>query len=313
MDADYSDALERLITVSSAPDNALNIINPTTGEQQAVPLNLAPTSLALSPDGKMAAVGHAGGITYINLQTASVVDAYNNIGFSVFDLALDANGMAYATPTDNVSWAPLKAINLTTGEVQTGSQINDLAGSYLQFAPAQKALYILYKGTVVDLEKADASVTPPVGLYDSPYNGDYDMGGADAKGFWITEDGAYLLTAGETLFRTATSEDQDMLFQRSLADSDGDFNTTLTHADSSQEAGQVVVILNKGVTGASSDYSVKTYAMPNLVLVEEKTLANLKPSTSTDPVTPQFVFFNSDGSKRYVVLKQGDGTYLMTL
>lgn len=311
LDADYSDSLERLITVGSSPDNALSIINPTTGEQQAVPLNLAPTSLALSPDGKMAVVGHEGGVTYINLQTATVQDFYDTIGFKVFDIVLDAAGMAYATPTDNLHWSPLQTINLSTGQVQTATQVYGLAGSYLQLAASQNAVYVLYKGAVVDLEKIDISVVPPTGLYDSPYNGDHDMGGADAKGFWMTEDQAYLLTAGETLFRTATTQDQDMLFQRSLADADGDYTTALVHADHSQETGKFVVILDKGITGVSSDYSVKTYTMPTLTLAETKSSSDLNPTTSTDPVTPQFVFFNSDGTKRYAILKQGTGTYLM--
>ena len=102
-----------------------------------------------------------------------------------------------------------------------------------------------------------------------------------------------------------------MLYQRSLSDADGDYTTTLVHADHTKEAGKWVVILDKGITGASSDYSVKTYAMPNLTLAEEKKLTDLNPTTSTDAVTPQFVFFNSDGTKRYAILTQGTGTYLL--
>lgn len=102
-----------------------------------------------------------------------------------------------------------------------------------------------------------------------------------------------------------------MLYQRSLADADTDYTTLLVHADHSKEAGKFVVILDKGITGVSSDYRVKTYTMPTLALAEEKKLTDLNPTTSTDAVTPQFVFFNSDGTKRYAVLKQGTGTYLM--
>ncbi|MGB3915939.1 MAG: WD40 repeat domain-containing protein [Thiothrix litoralis] len=312
VDAEYSDALERLITVSSSPDNALNIINPTTGEQQAVPLNLAPTSLAISPDGKTAVVGHSSGVTHINLQTASVLDFYDNIGFSVFDIALSGNGMAYATPASNALWGVLKAINLGTGEVKSSLSVVQMGGSYLQLAPNQNALYIYDKSTLpVDLIKTDTA-SPPAGLYDSPYNGEYDIGGSSGKGLWLTEDGGYILTAGETLFSTATTQDQDMLYQRSLSDDDNDPNTRLLHADNSQEAAKFVVILDKGITGTGSEYSLKTYAMPTLNLLDEKPVSDLKPtSTSDDPVIPQFVFFNSDGTKRYAVLKQGTGTYLI--
>lgn len=312
VDAEYSDALERLVTVSSSPDNSLNIINPTTGEQQAIVLSLAPTSLALSPDGKTAVVGHDHGVTHINLQAASVLDFYDNIGFGVFDIALGSDGTAYATPSSNALWGVLKAINLGTGQVHSSLSVVQMSGSYLQLVPGMNALYIFDKGTLpVDLIKADVSVSPPEGLYDSPYNGDYDMGGTGGKGLWLTEDGGYILTAGETLFRTASSKEQDMLYQRSLADNDNDSTTTLLHADHSQEAGKFVVILDKGITGMSSDYRLKTYTAPELALAEEKKLSEMNLDKSSDPVIPQFVFFNSDGTKRYAVLKQGTGTYLL--
>jgi hypothetical protein len=313
VDAEYSDALERLITVSAAPDNTLTITNPTTGEQQAVPLSLAPTSLALSPDGKTAVVGHKHGVTHVNLQTASVLDFYDNIGFDVFDIALGANGIAYATPANNL-WGVLQSINLGTGQAQGSINVRQISGSYVQIAPSLNALYVLDMGlpsTLTDLFKTNLA-NPPVGLYDSPFNGDYDLGGSNAKGFWLTEDGAYILTAGETLFRTSTSKDQDMLYQRSVSDNDNDSTTTLLHADHSQEAGKFVVILDKGITGMSSDYRLKTYTAPQLALTEEKKLSELDFDKSTDPVIPQFAFFNSDGTKRYAVLKQGAGTYLLT-
>ncbi|MEZ5453856.1 MAG: hypothetical protein R3E93_13740 [Thiothrix sp.] len=313
VDAEYSDALERLVTVSSAQDNALNIINPATGEQQAIPLSLVPTSLGLSPDGNKAVVGHDGGVTYINLQTASVVDFYDTIGFKVSDIVLDDAGVAYATPFSDAQGGNLQSIDLKTGQVQPSPTTIMLGGAYLKLAPSLKAVYTL-DGNVspVDLEKIDVSVSPPAGLYDSPYHGDYDMGGYSGNGMWLSEDDAYILTAGETLFRTAATQDQDMLYQRSLADNDGDYTTNLVHADHSREAGKFVVILDKGIIGTGSDYRIKTYTQPFLNLEDEQKVSELSPTSSTDAVTPQFVFFNSDGSKRYTVLKQGTASYLVT-
>lgn len=313
VDAAYSDALERLITVSSSPDNALSLINPATGEQQAVVLPSPPTSLALSPDGKTAVVGHNNAITQVNLQTASVVSSHNNLNMSVFDLALDAQGIAYAIPKTNEIAGALKAINLNTGLVTASLSVVQAGRFHLQFAPSLKALYLLDNGTQPeDLAKADASVTPPEWLYDSPYNGDYDLGGANANGFWLTEDDAYLLTAGETLFRTAKTQDQDMRYQRSVSDNDNNPTTVLLHADHSQEAEKFVVIVDKGVAGVNNDYRLKTYTMPDLVLSDEQTLDTLTLDGSNTPVIPQFVFFNSNGSKRHALLKQGINTYLLT-
>jgi len=313
VDAAYSDALERLITVSSLPDNALTLINPATGEQQAVVLTLTPTSVAISPDGKTAVVGHNNAVTQVNLQTASVMSLHNNLNMSVFDLALDAQGIVYATPKTNEIAGALKSINLNTGLVTASLSVVQAGSFYLQLAPNLKALYLLDKGAQpVDLAKADASITPPAWLYDSPYNGDHDIGGATGKGLWLSEDEAYLLTAGETLFRTANTQDQDMLYQRSLSDNDNDPTTTLLHADHSQEAGKFVVILDKGIAGVNTDYRLKTYTAPQLVVSDEQKLSTMNLNNSSNPVIPQFVFFNSDGSKRYALLKQGTETYLHT-
>lgn len=314
IDAAYSNSLERLITVSSSPKNALNIINPTTGEQQVVLLNLAPTSLSISPDGKTAVVGHSQAVTHVNLQAASVLDFYDNLGFNVFDITLGDNGIAYATPTSNTLNDFLKAINLGTGEVTSSDTVVQMGGSYVAFSSTPKGLYIYDKGTLpADLIKADTA-TPPQALYDSPYNGDYDIGSTNGKGLWLTEDGSYILTAGETLFRTATTEDQDMLYQRSLSDNDNDPNTLLLHADHSQAVEKFVVILDKGITGIGSEYSLKTYTMPTLNLIDEKLTSDLTPTSNSDtPVIPQFVFFNGDGTKRYVILQQGEGTYLLNI
>lgn len=308
VDAEYSDALERLVTVSSSPDNALNIINPTTGEQQAVILSLAPTSVALSPDGKTAVVGHKGAVTHVDLQTSSILKFHNTIGFEVFDIVLGNDGMAYADGPTNLQWGPLYAINLATGAVQnTPNAVDD--GSHLQIVPSLNALYAISTAPLpADLERYSLSVTPPTLLSDSPYHGEYEMG----SNLWLTEGGDYILTAGATLFRTGATQDEDMLYQRGLSDSSKDIASTLLHADHSQEAGKVVVIQDKGIAGTGSAYSLKTYTMPQLTLVDEKTLTALDMDKSGDAVIPQFAFFNSDGSKRYAVLKQGTGTYLMT-
>lgn len=313
IDAAYSDSMERLITVSSAPDNALNIINPATGEQQSILLNYAPTSLAISPTGDSAVVGHNGAVTYINLQTASLIGFYDITGFKVFDLALDGKGIAYASPTENVQWGTLKTINLTTGALQDSPYAYLRGGAYLQIADAMNGLYTLDTGLPpVDIEKFDTTSNPPVHLYESPYNGDFDMGDYANYGMWLTEDEKYLLTAGETLFQLSSSQDEDMLYVRSVSDDDGDYTTTLMHADHSQEAGKLVVIQDNSAADANNPYKLKVYTMPTLALDEELSVSALDPASSGSAVTPQFVFFNSDGSKLYSILQQDSGTYLKT-
>ena len=57
IDAEYSKQLDRIVMVSSEP-NQLHIYDPVTAEDMAVDLPLTPAAVSVSPDGRYAAVGH---------------------------------------------------------------------------------------------------------------------------------------------------------------------------------------------------------------------------------------------------------------
>jgi hypothetical protein len=307
VDAAYSNELDQLITISSQPHNTLNIINPSSGRQQTVALQLAPTSLAISADGETAVVGHNGAITHIDLTTATVVNFYGNLGFNVFDIALGNDGKAYATPPASMQWSYLYVIDLASGKVQEDNGTQRLfGGAHLQAVPSLKAVYTLDTGFASnDLNRYSTSTAQPNWLYDSPYQGQYDVGAANSN-LWSTDDGMYLLTAGGSLFQTAAQQDADMRYQRTVADDDGKPATYLLHADHSQKAAKFVAI-----EAAAGSYNLKTYTMPLLNLDNSVALQGLSIDGSSTGVKPNFVFFNADGSERYSVLEQGSKSYVM--
>src|SRR5712692_3333528 len=69
--AEFSRALDRLITVSGNP-NTLRVYDPVSQKDSTVNLVQPPLSLSLSPDGLHAAVGHDALISYVNLVTLVV-------------------------------------------------------------------------------------------------------------------------------------------------------------------------------------------------------------------------------------------------
>ena len=71
LDADYSAALDRIIMISTAP-NQLHIYDAASQNESTVNLQRAPLSISLSVDGRYAAVAHEGFISYVNLQSAAV-------------------------------------------------------------------------------------------------------------------------------------------------------------------------------------------------------------------------------------------------
>lgn len=311
VDAEYSDALERLIVVSSQPSHALQIIDPATGVQKSVPLALAAHNVAVSPDGKTAVVGHDGAVTLVDLQNIRISKFFDNIGFNVFDIVLGNNGMAYASRI-GLQWDSLYSINLVTGDVlrNTGSSI--YGGVRLQVIPRLNAVYSILAGlSPGDLERFNTSTTPLSYLYDSPYYGDYAIG----DNLWVTEDGLSILTAAGTMFQTAALQDQDMRYQRKLPEAgQSDMRFNVFHADHSQEVNKFVVAsvehsaYASGVLGA---INLKVYTTPLLNLESSTSLNNVTFDGGGQAVIPQFVFFNSNGIKRYAVLQQGNGTYLM--
>lgn len=62
LDAAYSSAIDRLVTIAADP-SALYLYDARSASETTVPLSLLPSSLSLSPDGKFAAVGHTSAIS----------------------------------------------------------------------------------------------------------------------------------------------------------------------------------------------------------------------------------------------------------
>jgi hypothetical protein len=178
-------------------------------------------------------------------------------------------------------------------------------GAHLQAVPSLKALYTLDTGFVTnDLNRYTTNAAQPSWLYDSPYQGQYDVGAANSN-LWNTDDGMYLLTAGGSLFQTADQQTADMRFQRAIADDDGKVETYLIHADHSQKAAKFVAI------DSADGYSLKTYTTPLLNRDSSLSMKGLSIDGSSAAVKPQFVFFNAEGTERYSVLEQSGKSYVM--
>lgn len=314
IDAEYSDSLERLVAITTTPTNSLQIINLATGQQQGIALPLIPTSVSVSPDGKNAVVGHDGAVTHVDLQQAKILKFVDGIGFEVFDIALGGGGIAYASGGVSLQWDSLYAINLITGVTQAGTDWGFRAASRLRVVPHLNAVYsITTDVSPTDLDKYSIGTLPPVHLYDSPYHGDYNMG----TNLWVTEDGLSILTAGGVLFQTAAQQAQDMRYQRTLPDvsqSQGDIYHEVLHADHSQEVAKFVVASFEHsfyTSGGLGAVSLNVYTTPWLNLESSLSLNGLTLDGGGEAVMPQFVFFNSNGTKRYAILTQGTGTYLL--
>ncbi len=93
VDAKYNKSLDRLIIITQSPDElqVYNIDNHTITKHN---LSHIPKSLALSADGKFAAVGYEGGFSYINLET-NKEELYYDLPFDCYDLVITSEGRIF--------------------------------------------------------------------------------------------------------------------------------------------------------------------------------------------------------------------------
>ncbi|HMT94757.1 PKD domain-containing protein [uncultured Thiothrix sp.] len=302
IDAEYSKALDKVIMLSTSP-NQLHIYDAATHTEQAISLPLAPTSVSVGPDGLYAAVGHDANVSYVDLKNAKLLKTLP-VAAKVLDIVLAGNGYAYAFPKED-QWQDIYSVNLSTGEVIGGSRITIYAGTLAKLHPNGLSMYGATNGVSPDdIEKYAVQTGTASKLYDSPYHGDYPMCG----NLWFSEEGKRIFTACGNVFRAADLKAQDMLYNGSLAE--------LTHIQDlvhSATAAKVAAI-PKYVPYANLSESVDTqilsyddayltpsasFQLPYFVVNEQGFMGH-----------GRFVFFNKTADRLIVILKADASTAL---
>lgn len=204
VDAEYNEKTDKLITVSTGP-SVLHVMDMETHEIKTVALPASPSCVSVQPDGKYAAVGHNAHISYINLETMKVERTYD-IASDVHDIVLPGNGHVYAFPSNS-------DIDLASGGELSAEGRMHRPTTIVRLHPSGNYLYSADTGiSPDDISKFDISTGRLVALGDSPYHGDYRMGG----NLWFSEDGNRIFVASGTVFRSSTAESQDMIYAGQL-------------------------------------------------------------------------------------------------
>ncbi len=295
IDAEYSRALDRIVMVAEAPDQ-LHIYNPATHSTVSVALPRPPLNVSVGPDGRFAAVGHAGLVSYVDLQQGVLVKTLN-VTATAADVVLAGNGKVYVSPASD-QWVQLRAIDIATNTevLHTGYSIR--AGTVYKLHPDGRSLYGANRGlTPSDIEKIDISVHPPAYLYDSPYHGDYPMCGD----LWMAEDGLRIFTACGNVFRASAVRSQDMTYNGSLASSGLSSIRHLTH---SSAAGRVLAIANStSTTTQPGDDQVRIVSYEHLQWERSVVLPKYQVGTQSYSSHGRFVFANAAGTEFYTIVQ----------
>lgn len=209
IDALYSRQLKEIIFISSEP-KTINRLNPENNQMKSLNLNFSPLSISISADGKKAVIGCDAKILHVDIENMIILNTFVIDG-KIVNISYAPNDFAYALD-DKWGWVNLKEVNLKTGAFSVNQQII-YTGSVGRLHPNGKWLYVADNSvSPADVRKFSLSNNgASTYLYDSPYHGDYIIGG----GVWFTEKGEKMLT-GEVFLSCSESESQDLRYAGSI-------------------------------------------------------------------------------------------------
>jgi hypothetical protein len=265
----------------------LVVLDPVSGEAEAIALPVDPAAVSIHPDESSAAVAHDGYMSIVDLEPLQLVDTLE-VTADLFDVVLAANGYAYGTAGSPSQWQYLHSLELATGEENTASIRS--RDSIIRLHPAGDRIYSTSRGiTPGDVERFDIVDGIAQRAYDSPYHGDYDMG----LDLWLSEDGARIFTASGTILRTSNVRMDDIVYEGALA------TDLIQSLDHSAAAGLIALV---------SRYNEELLLFDDALfeLVDARPLPTVVVGSQTYATTGRFVFFSADGASVHVIAKAED-------
>ncbi|MEZ5355333.1 MAG: BACON domain-containing carbohydrate-binding protein [Bryobacteraceae bacterium] len=281
VDMEYHRATDRMILVSSSPDE-LHIYDPSSKTDQVVPLNRAPLSVSVRPDGLEAAVGHDGFISSVNLQTGAVtalIDMQTDVG----DIVLAGNGYAYAFPRRD--WSDIYSVVMATGVTTPSSAI--YLGRVAKLKPPNH-LYVTGNWTSKWLIDGVAE--------HSSFGNDYPR----CANHWFSESADLLMNACGQVHLT---DDDPALDLRYFGSFPGNFGAQWAdQSDARSSIAMIPAVPGFAATG-SEDTRVRMYGQKFLESAGEYELPRF-PAGATDYASHgRYVFWNKAADKLFAIVK----------
>jgi hypothetical protein len=306
IDGEYSKALESIVMVSAYPRNSLYLFDMATLTERELPLNKAPMSVSVSPDGTHAAVGHDALVSVVDLsqlqQTGATVPVILNVSTAAFDIVLDGHGYVHVFPLTD-QWVNLHSIEIATNTETLGTGRSIYAGEHGRLHPSGDFIYGANNGlSPSDIEKFDVSGGAATYLYDSPYHGDYGMCGD----LWFKDDGTTVYTRCGNTFRTSTTQAQDMVYSGKLQLSSSQYYAYLITSLSQSSATKEIALIetdNSCFSGSDADcYShLAVYESDFLNRLSVRSLAPVPVAGTAYAQRGMLVFHSADGQHRYMI------------
>jgi hypothetical protein len=200
----YSRGLDLFVFTTTSPAT-LRSVDPATGVIRAVVLPLAPKALAISANGRRAAIAHNAAVSYVDLESSTLIRTVSSTTDHT-EVFLADTGYAYLIGQTGGQWVypAVTVVDLNAGAIV--QQVTPGGFNYGTqrgvFADRKgRALYVAEGISPSDISYFDiSSSTRQVTVGgDSPYHGDYSIGGP----LWLTSDQETVFTRYGTYFRTS--------------------------------------------------------------------------------------------------------------
>jgi len=164
---------------------------------------------------------------------------------------------------------------------------------YARLDPTENYLYgVSYNSFPSDLHKFDLSNGVADYLYDSPYHGDHEM----SDNLWLSEDGDRIFTKGNSVFKTNTLRNNDLIYIGNL--SNPSYINCLFHSKINDK----IFVVNSSNNIVYS-YNYSTLTLSNQYLLESFLIRTNATSGALDNSIGKYIFVNNIGTDIYIITK----------
>jgi hypothetical protein len=292
-DAEYSNALDRIIALSGSP-NRLNIYNAATGANTPVSLPLPGNAVGVTPNGLGAAVCHDGVVSIVNLQTATIEKSLS-VSLNCHDIVYAGNGYVYLS--QGGGWGTSSSVNVATGTETRADLL--YTGINFRINPAGDAIYTSNTGTSgASVSRYSITGGPMQKQYESEWYPSQPFG----QLVWFTREGRMVGDAG-TVFRSGTTRETDFVYTGTLSGyGSGGFIRSVDHSTVRRQFASIGQ--STSVTGtAPNDLNLYLHGDKYLALVSRVPLPKMSSGGVEANSRGKFLFWDSTGTRAYAIVQ----------
>jgi hypothetical protein len=300
--AEYSRSLDRVVAVGATPYR-LYVIDPVARTERSVDLFYAPSSVALSPDGRRALVGNSSWATAVDLTTdPPTLGQTIHLVFTAGKVVLTDGGIGCAFP--GRSDEALECFDLATGATTRSTGTTPKYGAWARLHPAGVRIYETSGiGTPASFGRLDLTGVQAAFIAAAPESATRPL----CSALWFSEDGARIFSACGDVFASSdhlgTAAGDDMVLSGALTGSTG-----LAWVDHSAAAGRVLAITTGGPYGSAGGV-LRIYGDAALDLLETSDLPRLGVAGVGYLSLGRFGFWSGDGTRR-ILLTLSNGRWV---